>query len=125
MKSFVISNCGKDYSKEMRIDWSNDGINWEELETISVPVIEEKDLDNYYIKYFNVSNIKRVRMIRFVNTKERYKIINENKNVLVIFRLEIYGNLYLNCNSFLNGFSCEQISELHILSSLIPPFFLS
>ena len=122
MSGFVMSNFGRDYSKEMRIDWSNDGIKWEELDTLSVPNVEE---NTYYKKYFNITNHKKVRMIRFMNTKERYKTVNENKNTLVIFRIEVFGRLYLNCQSYLNQVTCRQrITFTSILHSFISQFLL-
>ena len=118
-----MSNYGRDYSKEIRIDWSNNGINWEELNTVNVTEVEQ---DTYYKKYFNITNKKKVKMIRFVNTKERFKTANKRKTTLVIYRLEIFGRLYLNCKSYLNRVSCRQRNSFIInIYSLFSHFLLT
>ena len=115
MKSFVMSNYGRDYPKLLSVEGSNDGISWQ--------TIEEKEIDDYgystYVKQnFDISNNLTTRMIRFRNKLERHL----GDKVIVIYRLEIFGDFIPKCSNYERNKcitrSTMSFSSLPIIASL-------
>ena len=95
--SFVISDYGRDFPKEIIIEGSKNGFNWNIIDQKTIQPGE--NLFDFSILNFDVSNKITSKLIRFKNKQQRYA----NDNAFVIYRLEVFGEFISNCKNYLSS----------------------
>ena len=89
ISGYTFRSFGRDFLTKWEVAGSNDGVNWNVIDTKTFSSMPTDVLDN---RYFKIDKELKYKRIRFISRGPRFG--SDFKNTFFIHRIELFGDFY-------------------------------